>query len=77
MRCYFLSNNRIAGVEILPLGLSDEASIASAHTAYAKRKGPFEGFEVWDRDRFVHFHSGDRPGPDPQSATSPHPLAAE
>ena len=28
MRCYFLRGGRIAGVEILPLGLSDEEAIA-------------------------------------------------
>jgi hypothetical protein len=35
MRCYFLRGGRIAGVEILPLGLSDEDSIARAHTLKA------------------------------------------
>jgi hypothetical protein len=30
---------RIASVEILPLGLSDEEAIARAHTVSAKRKG--------------------------------------
>ena len=53
MRCYFLRGGRIAGVEILPLGLSDEDAIARAHALSAKRKGPFDGFEVWDRARFV------------------------
>lgn len=53
MRCYFLRGGRIAGVEILPLGLSDEDAIARAHTLASKRKGPFDGFEVWDRARFV------------------------
>jgi hypothetical protein len=27
--------------------------IAKAHAVAAKRKGSFEGFEVWDRARFV------------------------
>lgn len=31
MRCYFLRGGQIAGVEILPLGLSDEEAIAKAH----------------------------------------------
>ena len=53
MRCYFLSRRHIAGVEILPSGLSDEAAIARAHTLASKRKGPFDSFEVWDRSRFV------------------------
>jgi hypothetical protein len=49
MRCYFLRNGRIAGVEILPPELSDEDAIARARTLFSKRKGPFDGFEVWDR----------------------------
>jgi hypothetical protein len=53
MRCYFLRGGRIAGVEILPLGLSDEDAIARAHTLSSKRKGPFDGFEVWDGARFI------------------------
>jgi hypothetical protein len=62
MRCYFLRNGHIAGVEILPPELSDKDAIARAHALSAKRKGPFDGFEVWDRARFVFRH------PDPASA---------
>jgi hypothetical protein len=51
--CYFLRDGRIAGVEMLPLGLSDEDAITRAHTLYSKRKGPFDGYEVWDRARLV------------------------
>ena len=36
-----------------PLGLSDEDVIARAHTLSSKRKGPFDGFEVWDHARLV------------------------
>jgi hypothetical protein len=53
MLCYFLRDGHIAGVEMLPLGLSDEDAITRAHTLSSKRKGPFDGFEVWDRSRFV------------------------
>jgi hypothetical protein len=53
MRCYFLRGGRIAGVEVLPTGLSNEDAIARAHTLASKRKGPFDSFEVWDRARFV------------------------
>jgi hypothetical protein len=53
MRCYFLWDGHIAGVEMLPLGLSDEDAIARAHTLSSNRKGPFDGFEVWDRARCV------------------------
>jgi hypothetical protein len=53
MRCYFLRGRRIAGVEILPLGLSGDEAIARCHVLSSKRRGTFEGFEVWDQARFV------------------------
>jgi hypothetical protein len=53
MLCYFLRDGHIAGVEMLPLGLSDQDAITRAHTLSSKRKGPFDGFEVWDHARFV------------------------
>ena len=53
MQCYFLRDGRLAGIEMLPLGLSDEDAIAMAHTLSSNRKGPCDGFEVWDRARFV------------------------
>jgi hypothetical protein len=57
MRCYFLRDGHIAGVEVLPPGISDEDAIARAHTLSAKRKGSFDGFEVWERARFVFRHT--------------------
>jgi hypothetical protein len=69
MRCYFLRGRRIAGVEILPTGLSDEDAIAGAHTLSLKRKGSFDGFEVWDQARFVHY-SAERHSSPEQIATS-------
>jgi hypothetical protein len=48
MRCYFRRDGHIAGVEILPPGLSDKNAIARAHLLSLKRKGPFDGFEIWD-----------------------------
>jgi hypothetical protein len=67
MRCYFLSGRRIAGVEILPLGLSDEDAVARANMLASKRKGPFDGLEVWDGARFVFRRppSGETLGADP------------
>jgi hypothetical protein len=53
MRCYFLRAGRIAGVELMPEGLSDEEAVVRAHVLLAKRKGPFDSFEVWARSRFV------------------------
>jgi len=65
MWCYFLHDGHIAGVEVLPPGLSDEDAIARAHILSSKRKGPFDGYELWDGARLV-FSSG----PD---ATAPQP----
>jgi hypothetical protein len=53
MLCYLLRDGHVAGVEVLPPGLSDEDAIARAHRLSSKRKGPFDGFEVWDHARFV------------------------
>ena len=53
MWCYFLLHGHVAGVEVLPLGLSDEDAIARAHILLSKRKGAFDGLEVWDGARFV------------------------
>ena len=69
MRCYFLLKGHIAGVEMLPIGISDRDAIASAHTLSAKRKDPFDGFEIWHRDRVVFRH------PDP-FALEPQQWAA-
>ena len=53
MRCYFLHGGHIDGIEILPSGLSDKDAIARAHLLSLRRKGPFDGFEVWHRNRCV------------------------
>ena len=53
MRCYFLRAGRLAGVSVLREGLSDEEAIGQAHVLVAKRKGPFDSFEVWQGSRFV------------------------
>jgi hypothetical protein len=53
MWCYFLLHGHIAGVEVLPLGLSDEDAIERALILLSKRKGAFDGLEVWDGARFV------------------------
>ena len=57
MRCYFIRNHHVVGVEMLPLGLSDQDAITKAHKLSAKRKGPIDGFEVWDGARLVIKHS--------------------
>ena len=53
MRCYFLRDGHIAGVEVLQPGISDEEAIARARTLAAKRKGPLDSLEVWEGGRFV------------------------
>ena len=56
MWCYFLHGGHMAGVEVLPSGLSDEDAIARAHLLSSRRKGPFDGFELWDGARLVIRH---------------------
>jgi hypothetical protein len=63
MRCYFLHDGHLAGVEMLPPGFSDGDAIARAHILSSKRKGPHDGFELWDRGRAVIRH------PDPYIET--------
>ena len=58
MRCYFIRNDHVVGVDMLPPGLSDQDAIAEAHKLSAKRKGPIDGFEVWDGAHLVIKHSG-------------------
>ena len=48
MRCFFVRDGRIAGVEMLT-GLSDQDAIAKAHKLFfLERCAQFDGFEVWD-----------------------------
>lgn len=53
----FIRNDHVVGVDMLPPGLSDQDAIAKAHKLSAKRKGPIDGFEVWDGARLVIKHS--------------------
>ncbi len=55
MRCYLLRGGHICAVELLD-GPSDAAVIDQARALFEKRKKEFQGFEVWDRARFVHRH---------------------
>ena len=76
MRCYFLNDGHIAGVEMLPLGLSDKDAMARAHMLSAKRMGPFDGFEVWHRGRCVfRFRSAETLAP--TSRASQRPLTED
>lgn len=53
MRCYFLRGGQIAGVNMLPRGLSDRDALGKAETQSLKRRGPIDGLEVWDRARLI------------------------
>ena len=53
MRCYFLRGGQIAGVNMLPRGLSDQDALGRAQTESLKRRGPIDGLEVWDRARLI------------------------
>jgi hypothetical protein len=55
MRCYFIKNGHIVGVEELP-GLLDHEAVARAHVLFAERKTPADAFEVWERTRVVVRH---------------------
>lgn len=74
MRCYFLRAGRLAGVEVLPAGLSDEEAIAKANALLAKRRGPFDSLEVWEGSRFVYRQSltAETPGTDQPRAPPPN-----
>lgn len=55
MRCYFMKDGHIALVETLT-ETTDEALIAEARQLYESTGKPrgAEGFEVWDRGRFIY-----------------------
>lgn len=55
MRCYFLKQGRIAAVELLSQ-TTDEGRIAEARELFTLKGVPrgAEGFEVWDRARFIY-----------------------
>jgi hypothetical protein len=55
MRCYFMRAGHIEGVEELP-GLSVDEATAKAHALFLDRKHLYEGFELWDRARFLIRH---------------------
>jgi hypothetical protein len=56
MRCFFLKNGHVVGVEMLP-GLSDQEAIAKSYELFfdAPRRR-YDGFEVWQMSRFVMRH---------------------
>ncbi|MGH6990676.1 MAG: hypothetical protein ACREE3_12330 [Stellaceae bacterium] len=53
MRCYFMRDGHIAGVELLS-DVSDTAAIAEALVLFKERQDKYVAFEIWDRARFVY-----------------------
>jgi hypothetical protein len=54
MRCYFLRDNKIEGVELLSPG-PDEALIEQAKALFQARANQnYDRFEVWDARRLVY-----------------------
>ena len=53
MQCNFLRGGQIAGVNMLPRGLSDQDALGKAETQSLKRRGPIDGLEMWDRARLT------------------------
>ena len=55
MRCYFMRGGRIEGVELLKPG-SDPDLIRQATELFESRNddGKYDGFEVWELNRFVY-----------------------
>jgi hypothetical protein len=52
MRCYFIKNAHIVGVEDLS-GSTDKEAIEKAHALFADRADNPDGFEVWELSRIV------------------------
>ena len=58
MRCYFIRGGHIVDVEVLNVA-SDTQAVEHAAKLFATRaKDKLDGFEVWDRARFIHRFPG-------------------
>ena len=57
MRCFFMRDGHIAGVEELP-GLSDAEAVERSRAMFAARRAAneYDGFEVWQLSRMVFQH---------------------
>lgn len=56
MRCYFMRKGNIVGVEILPDDIGDADAVERARQLFEEQRhqGRYDGFELWDRARFIH-----------------------
>jgi hypothetical protein len=57
MRCYFMARGRIVAVEVLT-ATRDDDGIKQALALFQQREG-VEGFELWERDRFIYRYPDD------------------
>lgn len=53
MRCYLMRKGHIASVAILTLGAPDDQLIAEAKALFEDCERLYDGFEIWDRTRFI------------------------
>lgn len=54
MRCYFMRGERIEAVELLKTGPDDKLIEQARELFREKASLAYDGFEVWDLNRFVH-----------------------
>jgi hypothetical protein len=56
VRCYLMRHGHIAGVEIMPEGISDADAVERAKQLFEEQgqQGRYDGFEIWHEARFVH-----------------------
>lgn len=71
MRCYFLKDGRMTAVEILRHD-DDPGLIVQSRKLFAQKGQPYglDGFEVWDRSRFVFRFPPDLEAPRPPAGAT-------
>lgn len=58
MRCFYIADGRIAGVEFLEPGTDEELIHQARNLFQVNAAKGYQGFEVWDGKRFVHRYDG-------------------
>lgn len=60
MRCYFMRNGHVEDVEVIDAATDAEAIQLAIGIFYNHLESvpgePYDGFELWDGNRVVHFH---------------------
>ncbi len=61
MRCYFMKLGHIIKVKLLDISpkandLKDATAIKQAAILFSECKDKSDGFEIWERERFVYRH---------------------